>query len=388
MYHHGQGTYAEAASKAAAQGRIKMEEIIAKGQNNAMEVLNQVNTQVPNDVIVNSGQLFVSPNEVGEGFALTTRNNSAFGVKSLHENALSQIAEKTGFYNKYLNDLRKMNPQQKREGDEPWANELIAYNLNTLLSHSNERHLIRSVGAEKEEIRGFLSDRFRRLDSRPLLDAFMGGCKSIGAVPVDGYALDTRVRMRAVLPVVFEPVDNEVMLFGIQWGNSDFGNGGHCLSLFNIRVWCTNTAITDEVLRQVHIGKKLEDNIIYSKKTLELDTRTNVSALQDIINHVLSPNAVNGYLEHIRFAAEEQIDHRDVTRILKEKLTKAEAAGVEGLFDGPDVLNLPPGNTTYRLSNAISFFAQGEKVSRARRLDLEQIAGSLVGVYNDKIKQV
>lgn len=378
MYHHDARDYKEAASAAAKQGREKMEQIIAKGRDNALAVMEQVQAQVPIDRIATAKALAIVPN-----------NDLTFGMKiqggesfRLHENAMTQVAEKTGLYKKFMDDLRDRNGKEQAEKGENnhWALELISHNINTLLKHSDDRHLIRAVEEKGEtEIRGFLSDRFRRLDSRPLLDAFMGACKTLGMVPIDGYALDTRVRMRAVLPFVFEPVKNEVMLFGMQWGNSDFGNGGHTLGLFNTRVWCTNTAITDEVLRQVHLGKRLDDNILYSRKTYELDTKTNASAIADIVHNTMNPQAIENYLHHIKIAAEDTIGEKDVTRLLKQKLTKGDAEKVEELYLSPDVVNLPPGKTTYRLSNAVSFFAQNEKLTRNRRLDLESLAGELLG---------
>lgn len=382
MYHHDSRSYEQASSEAAKRGREKMEAIIAKGQQNAHAVLEQVERQVPKDLIATTKAIKVIAPIGTDRFGLAIQNGNPI---PMHEHALAQVADKAGFNNTFLNSLRMV----KAPEDDPWNQELIAHNFNQLLLHNDSRNLIRVVEEKgQEEVRGFLSDRFRRLDSRPLLDTFMKACMEIGAVPVDGYALDTRVRMRAVLPYVFEPIKNEVMLFGAQWGNSDFGNGGHTVSLFNIRVWCTNTAICDEVLRQVHLGKRLEDNIIYSRQTYELDTKANASAMKDIVLDCLSAEKVNGYLQYIREAGEDKIGEKDVLRILKNKLGKQEQEKVIDLFDGPDVVNLPAGSTTYRLSNAISFFAQTEGISRNRQLDLQRLAGELVPVAHAKVREV
>ena len=73
------------------------------------------------------------------------------------------------------------------------------------------RFLLRSVNGE---VRGFLSDRFRRLDSRPIVDSFARVCQGVGALPVEGYVTDTKMALKAILPQVFEPVRHEVMAFG------------------------------------------------------------------------------------------------------------------------------------------------------------------------------
>ena len=37
----------------------------------------------------------------------------------------------------------------------------------------------------------------------------------LGAVPVEGYALQTKNALKGVLPMVFEPVENEVLSIGL-----------------------------------------------------------------------------------------------------------------------------------------------------------------------------
>jgi hypothetical protein len=303
------------------------------------------------------------------GWTLETPNHKA----ALHKHAFGQVAARAGVPEKYLNTLGDIS--------DPWGAELAAHNVNTLLKHESKtaRNLVREItDKDGTEIRGFVSDRFRRLDSRPLLDSFMGACGQIGAVPIEGFALDTKVRMRAILPYLFEPVANEIILFGLEWRNSDFGDGKHGMNLFCHRTWCTNMSTMEEVLGQVHLGKRLDDNISYSQRTYELDTQANASALKDVVFDILSPNRVNLYVENIKEAIGDTIGEKDITKILKAKLTKGEAEKVSDLFNGPDVQNLPPGHSTYRLSNAISFFAQAEGISQNRKLELQEIAGSLM----------
>ena len=377
MFHHDSRSYVVASGEAAKFGREKFEKIVEAGRASAEAVVHQVQSQVPLDRLVKASALSIKPFG-SDGYALQIPGELPV---RLHNHALGQIADKTGVPHRYLQWLTDQGRDKKGNRQSEWGRELATENINRLLFHANgHRNLIRQVTAENgPEIRGVLSDSFRRLDSRPLLDAFIGACQRIGAVPVEGFALDTKVRMRAVLPYVFEPVPNEPMLFGIQWGNSDFGAGGHTLGLFNTRVTCTNLATMDEVLRQIHLGRKLtDDDMVYSEQTLSLDLKTNVSALGDVVENYLSPDRVNGYMESIRQAVAEKVDERDVTRILKAKLGKDEMSKVLDHYAGNDVINLPPGNNTYRLSNAVSWFAQDRNVSRNRQLELQRIAGEIL----------
>ena len=71
--------------------------------------------------------------------------------------------------------------------------------------------------------------------------------------------------------------------------NSDFGNGALSVRAYLLRIWCTNLAITQEEMRQVHLGKRLDESMIYSERTYELDAQATVSALKDVIQQ--QPNA-------------------------------------------------------------------------------------------------
>lgn len=361
MYHHGPESYEIAAGEAAKRGRQKMEEIIHNGLASAQAVIEQVQSRAIDDRVVKGNVLqFDAAND---GFRLLVPN---LEPKRLHDLAMRQVASKGGVPQKYLDDLTA-------RGD--WGKWLAVDNLNEIYRHSTDRHLVRSVG---NETRGFLSDRFRRIDSRPLVEQFVAACQKLGAVPIQGYALETKVRLRAVIPQVFEPVPNEVMLFGVEWGNSDFGDGGHCVSIWNMRCWCTNTTIMDEVLRQVHLGKRLDDNIEYSARTYQLDTQANSSALHDVIGHALAPKQINGLLNGFKTANAQGVTMDQARNQFKKLLLKGEADAAMTAFESPDVVNLPPGDTQYRLSNAISWIAQAKNIRPERQLELQKIAGDVL----------
>jgi hypothetical protein len=371
MYHHDNRDYNVAVSDAAKKGRVKMEEIVQQSLSSAERVIDQVRSRTVLDAVAPARALTVVPG--GDGFSLKYGDNEHL----LHDHALGQVLESAGMDRRFANNVM---------GRGDWGKDLVAHNLNTIFGHAKSRHLVRSAD---DRVMGFLSDRFRRLDSRPLLDAFVGAIQSLGMVPYNGHALDTKVRLRAILPKVFEPIPNEVMLFGLEWGNSDFGNGGHCVNLFMLRIWCTNLAIGESCLRQVHLGKRLEDDISYSKRTYELDTQTNVSALKDVVNHSIAAPQVNGYLEMIKDASEDEIKGKDgIVGILKKHLDKGDIDRVVAAFESPDVQNLPPGNSVYRLSNAVSWIAQAKGVSAEKRLELEEVAGKLLPIKARKAVEV
>jgi len=119
--------------------------------------------------------------------------------------------------------------------------------------------------------------------------SFRHGSAGEGALPYEGYVTDTKIAIQAIMPEVYEPVPGEVVAFGLSLENSDFGNGALSLRAYLLRIWCTNLAITQEEMRQVHLGKRLDESMVYSQRTYELDAQTTVSALRDVIQNSSTP---------------------------------------------------------------------------------------------------
>ena len=60
------------------------------------------------------------------------------------------------------------------------------------------------------------------------------------------------------------------------------------LNLLVVRLVCTNGLLLDRALRQVHLGKRIDDGADFSVATHELDTRTIASAVDDIVRAQLA----------------------------------------------------------------------------------------------------
>ena len=247
----------EAASDAARFARGIMEKKIAEGRVSAQALLERVHTFVPQDAVVRSRALeFARRYELGQLPCLRRK------VRSL-QYALGQLARQG----------RRPKRECLRElaAGAPWQRGLAACALSEHVHKSTRRGalLCRAVG---HEVRGFLSDRYRRLDSRPLLETFAAGCAEVGAVPVDGVVSDTRVALKAFLPVVFEPVPNEVMCLGIEWGNSDFGSARHTVRAMIWRLWCREQkqALEDSARAGALLGGRLSGGVEFSDCRLAL----------------------------------------------------------------------------------------------------------------------
>lgn len=364
LTHHSSTDYKVAASAAATEARSKFEAEMERGKTRALAVIEQVQNNVPQDRIVAAKKLEFIP----QGGAIKVQFPDAdHTTEGFHRHAIGQAAAKAEIPLAFIDRLME-------RGE--WGRELVAENLNRIYHNGNgAKYLTRSVNGE---VRGFLSDSYRRMDSRPILEAFVNGISNFGAVPVDGYALDTKVALKVVLPYVFEPVDHEVMIFGAAFENSDFGNGAISVRSFVERLWCTNRAISTEDLRKIHLGSRMSEDLTFSERTYRLDTQTMASMVNDIVQHTLAPGNVNKFLGTIKQANEEKVEPSKVMAFLKKNLRKNEVADVIEAFNSPDVEMLPAGQTKWRMSNAISWIASSKIEDEERKLEVMKVAGAVL----------
>jgi len=382
LYHHDARDYQVAAGAAADKARRRLEEQIAKGQGALEATIARMQAEQPRDIVAPRGALrFWSSEFDGEagddgeamdyhGVAIQAGDDHLAG---LHSHALGQVSKTLGIPVKYIRALE--------ETGEPWSADLLAHNLNQLNAHNNprERFLLREVDGE---VRGFLSDRFRRLDSGPILESFAAACQSVGAVPVGSHCGDTRWHIKMLLPTIYEPVENEVVAFGVTLQNSDYGAGKLSLKMHMLRLWCTNFAIREEALGQIHLGGRLADDIAWSEETRRLDTEASASKVTDAVNSKLGEDAIAREIRLIQIADEEGIDaSQNLTKLQRKGLiSKADSAEATEIYNSADIETLPPGNTMWRLSNALSALAnvRRDEGDEPRAVELEEAAGQVL----------
>jgi hypothetical protein len=381
MMHHGPENYDLAASRAARAARDKLNALIERGRTRATAVLDAVETQRPMDLLVTADEIAFEPDEIHHGEIVVVPDRDT--PMPLHRHALGQVADKAGLPRTYL--ARLLDPEHRAFGPE-----LLSHNLTRLFREGRaidddaaptDTFLLRSLqlSPQRAEVRGFVSSRFRRLDSRPIVAAFASACERVGAVPVEGYVLDTKIAIKAILTKIYEPVANEVMVFGMALENSDYGNGALQVSFFALRLACTNGMLLEKSLRKVHLGARLSGDVVWSARTLAAETEAVAGAVHDLVSRRLNDRHILVLQDGIRRAHEERIEPARAQEFLKKHLLKSEAEAVVAAFNSPDVENMPAGQTRWRLAQAVSWIA-GKTEDQERRLDLMRIAGNLVPV--------
>jgi len=298
--------------------------------------------------------------------------NMPDGSFSLHSNAVNQLADRMGVPQRYLRQLS--------QGGE-WAVMLAAHLLNEHSSWTERsRVLVRTVG---QEVRGVLSDSYRRLNSVEILTAFVQEASSQGAVISDAYMNDTKVWAETILPqpfVIPTAKNGEVIIFaGARFSTSDYGDGSVDMRTFMLNGACLNGMVRESVMRQVHLGSKLPDTIALSQKTYELDTQTTVSAVRDLTSGLYSKDTIMQKAIEIQGASEIDVDFtRELGKLTSSgKLLKQESKEVEKVLmrNDPDD-GVQGGATLWKLTQAIT--AHARELTPERSRELHEISGELM----------
>ena len=291
---------------------------------------------------------------------------------TLHDNAIGQLAEKMNIPPNYLRGLAK--------GDD-WQKQLAATVLNEHSSWTQrQRVLVRSVGTE---VRGVLSDSYRRLNSVNILTAFIEEAGRQGAVIADARMTDTKIWAETILPmpIVIPTVKNgDVVIFmGARFSTSDYGDGAVDMRAFLLNGACLNGMVRESVMKQIHLGARLPDNLQLSNRTYELDTQTTVSATRDLTKSLFSRDIIMQKAIEIQGASEINVDFDSELRKLVKagSLNKSDQEGVQKILMHNNTGDGMLGDSTlWKLSQAISAHAREFEPRRSR--ELHEISGLLM----------
>ena len=298
--------------------------------------------------------------------------NMPDGLFSLHDNAIGQLADRMGVPQRYLRTLAS---------GETWAKNLAAEILN---EHSGwtqrTRVLVRTVGTQ---VRGVFSDSYRRLNSVEILTAFVQEASRQGAVISDAYMNDTKVWAETILPqpiVIPTAKNGDVIIFaGARFSTSDYGDGAVDMRAFLLNGACLNGMVRESVMKQVHLGSKLPDNLQLSQRTYELDTRTTVSAVKDLTKGLFSRDNLMKKACEIQGASEIDVDfEHELKRLTRDGgLLKSEGKEVEKILMRNDPEDgVQGGATLWKLTQAIT--AHARELTPERSRELHEISGALL----------
>ena len=288
-----------------------------------------------------------------------------------HDNAITQIATKMEIPTKYLRELNNSH--------DPWkkflAKEILQFHSTNA---KQQRLLIRTVG---DQARGVLSDSYKRMNSIILYSTFIAAAQASGAVIADAHYNGLTGYLEVVRPDVIaiptEKNGTQYICFGVQFRNSDFGTSSLKMRAFNFVIRCLNGWVTQSVMRNVHLGARLPENLELSQRTYDLDTETKASLVKDTIGQLMDPQRLMNYSIKVQEASKIDVDISTEVKALPQLgVHESEVKVLEKLLmeNNPDN-NLEGANTLFKLTQGLSAVARDSSDTRKR--ELSEITGKL-----------
>jgi hypothetical protein len=360
---------AQARAAATAAGGV-LSNVIAHGQRQAQHTINRILTEIPTDALVPNQKMawgIAAKADGGNDVTLTVAD--AFDGRSLrmHRHALGQVAEKYAVPVKYIDRLAS---------GAQWERDVLRHTLAQHAENKPARYLVRTYGGQ---VRGVLSDAYRPIDNRPMLDALLGALNETGFVVYSGMASDVRVSVRALKPQIFE-VAGEPVVFGLEWDNSDYGASKHEVRVFLLRALCLNGMTGESLMSNTHLGKRADADVKLRKSTREAEEAYFTGLIHDTVISKAGPAAIEKTMAAVKAATEERITLGDsLPAALRRGLSKPEQDRARELFDSSESVMLPAAPTRARLANVLSWMAN--TVSNTdRAMDLQAMAGEVMGI--------
>lgn len=357
----------------------RLVEKIEKGKKVAIEHLGRLNADLMNtkdflQYLGKNGDISFDSNG-----SVKMRIKGQDSLFELHNNAITQTGTKLGIHSAYLRSLMT--------GDEEYK-ALAAHTLN---KHSDwaegKRVLLRSVN---NEVRGVLSDSYKRMDSRKLLAAYFTAVKAHDATIIGANYEGTRFWVEAIVPntIAIPTEKNGIvnMAFGVRLGNSEFGDGSLDIRSFMMQAICTNGMVTESLMRKVHIGSKLSDDISLSNETYLKATEAAALTVRDIASHALNTDRIKKNIEIIQASSSMSInlDH-ELSSIMKKTVSKKEVGEIGNLLTNNSYDDGLHGELSmWKLTQAIT--AYGRNVGGKREREFAQISGELMNRVKIKEK--
>lgn len=266
---------------------------------------------------------------------------------------------------------------QKMQNEYP---HLLDENINSWFAKNGERRMVRVLD---NQVRAFLSDRYRRLDNLELCAAVLPIINEMNGVDIMSCDVtDKHLYIKVVNKKIKAEISvGDVVQAGFVISNSEVGLGSLKVEPLIYRLVCKNGLIMkDFSQKRYHVGKQVSgDNDaayeIYSDATLEQDDKAFFMKVQDTVRCAVDETRFQMGVDRMRQAMNIPI-HSNPVEAVEEladrfQITQNERGDIlRQLFMGND-------NSRYGLINAVTAASKLANTYE-RATDLERIGGELL----------
>ena len=328
------------------------------------------------DLIVPTEQMSMT----ATGRSLTVDvNGEHFGATDW---AHSQIGTYTNIPKQYYDRIRTESP------------DLLSQSVNHGLSMAIQQAMLRKTKKTESRmlrtvdgsIRGFLSSRYRRLDSFDLLETVFPILLENGFTVQSSQLTEKKMYLKATTPkITGEIKPGHVVNYGITISSSDVGCGSLQVSPFLNELICGNGMTMEQAIRKYHIGKNQGGDDIQELLTDETKEQADKAfwmEVRDIVTGTMNMDVFNIQLDKLKEAAGEEIKSKKIEKVVELAMKEVGVTGdkvkdsiVAQLASGND----GRGMNKWGLANAFTFASHDvEDASYEEASDLERAGGKII----------
>ena len=269
---------------------------------------------------------------------------------------------------------------------------LLMQNVNHWFQHVPEIRMVRTLD---QEVRAYLSDRYRPLEHCDLAEIVLPALADAGAAVHSCHVTPTRLYIKGVIESVQETIRPPkgatgrgcravTVSPGIVISNSEVGRGALSIQPAVHNLQCTNMAVwAEQALRRLHLGPSLghdSDEVVryLSDETRRLSDAALWSKVQDITRRTLQGDVFAQIVRDLRAAREAPLPAAKAPEAVKKLaqrhgLGDGERTGVLGyLIEGGDL-------TRFGLANAVTRYSQ-DMGDYDRASWLEELGGEVIAL--------
>jgi hypothetical protein len=326
--------------------------------------------------------------------------DAAFGEDmslSMTKWAAYQLCEKTGVPWRYLKAM-----------EEHQLSDLIAKNFNSWLLNRKKPVLVRSVGST---VRAVLGPQYRVIGNLELLTyismALNNEDPEKGAIGINVERRDAGMAQIKVKDIIISetrfhirlidhersfslPGDNGIHRPGLVLSNTEVGDGAMVLAPeLTTMVYMNGMIIQEKIMREVHVGKKLDPGI-YRPETLTAASIATYMEVGDLVQHILRSDKIFlDYMESLKAATETKFTKPlvhvvdDINMNLKLSLSEFEIDSIISKLGSDDTLPAAFRNTPYAVTQALTAVARDS--NSYRMMFLEKAAGAYIKQFTPKL---
>ena len=309
------------------------------------------------------------------------------GEFPINKHAVRQIGSRLAIPAKYVDRLAEKHP------------DLLASNINTLFERESETRMVRVLD---NNVRAFLSDRFRPLDNYDFANAVLPKLVDAGCEVQSCDITESRLYIKAVRP----GVEREIKKPGTHMGdgghnvihklrpglclsNSEVGAGSMAVQPGVDEEWCSNLMLfSKNAMRKFHVGRKQTNDQeamweVFTDATKHASDKAFWMQVADLVDASLDGDLFEKMVAECEAKLLGTEIEKPSTAVRElTQLSDGEQEGVLAeLIKGGDL-------SQFGMQYAVTRFAQHKTVTYDRQVELEQLGGTIIELAPNQWEEI